>query len=530
MYANSIEVLDIADGSDGVSISGDGTHTRSNPLGIADGNISTRLQIKGTHGGSTVDADLSLLDVMGTSQGDALIHFGQTYAAGGFIYYRGDANTDSAFDNFGTSDTIYFGGNAHLSTGIVPVISNRYNAQHTNFHGDVGIGLSSNGSHQTPSYRLQVKAASSNEIAEFRSDNEDAYIRISQQHDVTGAAGVLYVNTSGNRVFSGYHDARAKFVYATGPSSTNGIIIDENGQVGINENDPIGQLHLANKVSSLIIDQGGAVTSNSATGSNHAGRYADAPAIVIKSNTEGSFQAESEEAAEFVGGGGIRFLDNDSTKFYEICNIDDRLVFGHSNGGSSDVFTLKGFIDTTFVEEIQFTGQHMSRPVGGTTSPFENKVGYIVISNGSYNNINHDDEPTINEAIPLVSLSTQINDKRVFGVISSYEDDNGGIRTGGYGGFKAASDYSSDDSRLVINSLGEGAIMVSNYNGNLENGDYITTSPLEGLGMKQDDDLLHNYTVAKITQDEDFSSGTTNITYNGQTYKFKFVGCTYHCG
>ena len=97
MYANSIQVLDIADGSDGVSISGDGTHTRSNPLGITGSNITARLQIKGTHGGSTVDADLSLLDVMGTSQGDALIHFGQSHAAGGFIYYRGDSTSDGKF-------------------------------------------------------------------------------------------------------------------------------------------------------------------------------------------------------------------------------------------------------------------------------------------------------------------------------------------------------------------------------------------------------------------------------------------------
>ena len=44
--------------------------------------------------------------------------------------------------------------------------------------------------------------------------------------------------------------------------------------------------------------------------------------------------------------------------------------------------------------------------------------------------------------------------------------------------------------------------------------------------MKQDDDLLHNYTVAKITQDEDFSEGTSDIG----GYKFKLVGCTYHCG
>ena len=86
------------------------------------------------------------------------------------------------------------------------------------------------------------------------------------------------------------------------------------------------------------------------------------------------------------------------------------------------------------------------------------------------------------------------------------------------------------DDRLIINSIGEGAIMVCNMNGNLENGDYITTSHIEGLGMKQDDDLLHNYTVAKITQDCNFASGTTNVTHNGVTYQTKLVGCTYHCG
>jgi hypothetical protein len=51
--------------------------------------------------------------------------------------------------------------------------------------------------------------------------------------------------------------------------------------------------------------------------------------------------------------------------------------------------------------------------------------------------------------------------------------------------------------------------------------------------MKQDDDLLHNYTVAKVTQDVTFLYGDPDvkeITYQGQTYKAKLVGCTYHCG
>ena len=76
---------------------------------------------------------------------------------------------------------------------------------------------------------------------------------------------------------------------------------------------------------------------------------------------------------------------------------------------------------------------------------------------------------------------------------------------------------------------------VVNTGGNIENGDYITTSALPGYGMKQDDDLLHNYTVAKITQDCDFDTSSTKykceeITIDGQTYIRAFVGCTYHCG
>ena len=90
-------------------------------------------------------------------------------------------------------------------------------------------------------------------------------------------------------------------------------------------------------------------------------------------------------------------------------------------------------------------------------------------------------------------------------------------------------DIPENDERVIINSLGEGGIWVTNLNGNLENGDYITTSTAAGLGQKQDDDLLHNYTVAKITQDCDFSGGT-DFEHNSQTYKKQFVGCTYHCG
>jgi hypothetical protein len=39
---------------------------------------------------------------------------------------------------------------------------------------------------------------------------------------------------------------------------------------------------------------------------------------------------------------------------------------------------------------------------------------------------------------------------------------------------------------------------------NIEHGDYITSSDFLGYGEKQDDDLLHNYTVGKATMDCNF--------------------------
>jgi hypothetical protein len=71
-----------------------------------------------------------------------------------------------------------------------------------------------------------------------------------------------------------------------------------------------------------------------------------------------------------------------------------------------------------------------------------------------------------------------------------------------------------------INALGEGLINVCGENGNIEFGDYITTSSIPGKGMKQNDDLMRNYTVAKSRENVTFSSPT----------EVKIIACTYHCG
>jgi len=88
--------------------------------------------------------------------------------------------------------------------------------------------------------------------------------------------------------------------------------------------------------------------------------------------------------------------------------------------------------------------------------------------------------------------------------------------------YKPYVDYMEDNNfmEVSINSLGEGGILVSNLNGNIDNGDYLTSDGT-GTTMKQDDDLLHSYTVAKALESVDWSKETSTT---------KMIACTYHCG
>ena len=127
---------------------------------------------------------------------------------------------------------------------------------------------------------------------------------------------------------------------------------------------------------------------------------------------------------------------------------------------------------------------------------------------------------TIEDALPKIELSRKKKDKRVFGVLGDKRRNN------------------NRPERLIVNSVGEGGIWVCNSNGNIENGDYITSSDYLGYGEKQDDDILHNYTVAKSTISCDFELDSNlyncfeidDLDVNGNNLRVAFISVTYHCG
>jgi predicted nucleic acid-binding Zn-ribbon protein len=150
------------------------------------------------------------------------------------------------------------------------------------------------------------------------------------------------------------------------------------------------------------------------------------------------------------------------------------------------------------------TGQH--RCIANKFLEGNLYFGLIVCAKKNrYINFNNKLNITINENLPEVSLSEKENDISVFGVISTGEDIHNSreysIETYTSIFYKTT----SNENRLIINSLGEGGIWVSNKNGTLLSGHYITSSSIKGYGQKQNEGNLSNYTVAKITCDCEFT-------------------------
>ena len=184
-----------------------------------------------------------------------------------------------------------------------------------------------------------------------------------------------------------------------------------------------------------------------------------------------------------------------------------------------------------------FTGQHKSKSINDTIyDNIEDYVGLICYATGEYATYDFDNETcnsdsegiTINDSMPIIDLCNTKKDKRVYGVISNKEDTD---REMGYGRFVSKLPSANDANRVIVNGIGEGAIWIVNTNGNFENGDYIQTSNVAGYGEKQDDDLLHNYTVAKITCDCDFNMSSTKYESKMVGSNIAcFVGCVYYCG
>ena len=250
-------------------------------------------------------------------------------------------------------------------------------------------------------------------------------------------------------------------------------------------------------------------------------------------------------------------------------NIDNEMVFGIGNNKwkihayNDDNYDLKfenstdngltwnlrakmrGATEYGTTVYTNFTGIHHCK--GSTSDIYSDKyIGYIVSTttkqfggmNSIYSpeNIKRHFDTNSWDFLPVVSLSSKPYDKSIFGIIRKVEGNDPNERYEESGNMIFPVEKKEFDRRLHIAGAGEGGIWVCDHNGILNAGDFITTSPIPGIGMRQDSDIVHNYTVGKITMDCDFNpkllSSTSNIeiqsdisTSNNsfiETYKYEY--------
>jgi len=230
-------------------------------------------------------------------------------------------------------------------------------------------------------------------------------------------------------------------------------------------------------------------------------------------NISGTVSVNIPTADLFLQQGNVSTTDDSNALWLGKWRIKQRIVpnvefqalrfeFDPSTGGKGG-YILRSRNDAV----ITFTGQHKNSIIEEET--FELEKGMLLSSTGIIKNFNVENVITISESLPILKPTEKAKDKAVYGVWTGDKKKVNEYIQGSFG--TTCEPLEEDNSRCIVNSTGEGAILVCNEGGNIEIGDYICSSNKKGLGMRQDDDINRNYTIAKATTAHIFTNDNEKV-------------------
>ena len=202
-----------------------------------------------------------------------------------------------------------------------------------------------------------------------------------------------------------------------------------------------------------------------------------------------------------------------STSGYGISGYSGSSIAIHGFGATYDFYA--GGAGTNYGP---FTGGHEARLAPGFA---EVRSGMIVSLTGRAEmRKDEDGKLSYSSTLPTIALSVKVNDKMVFGVLSREAD------------LPDEHWYASAESErfAIVNALGEGRVWVSNIGGDIQAGDYLTTSAIPGIGQMQSDNILYSHTLGKAMENIDWDSVTETVEYNAESYKVYPIAVVYTSG
>jgi hypothetical protein len=267
-----------------------------------------------------------------------------------------------------------------------------------------------------------------------------------------------------------------------------------------------------------------------ADGDNSYGAYAyttgyDSEGFYAYTTGEDSEGFYAETFGDYSEGVNARTAGKGSEGVYaKTTGRDSPAVYGWSEksvGVRSNGNTYDFYADGPGTNYGPFTGAHEVK----LSADFpENVTPGMIVSVTGETQVRQIDGRNISfsSTLPTVQLSDTPDDSKVLGVLIS---ESPLIEEHWY-----IDELNERDRFGIVNALGDGRVWVTDINGDIEAGDYITTSLVAGYGQKQNDDLLHSYTLGKAIGSVNWSELTTTVEFNGQIYKAYPIAVVYTSG
>lgn len=386
----------------------------------------------------------------------------------------------------GPSASIRFGTGGQTTSNLRMIITGE---------GRVGISTS------TPISGLHVVSATS--TFGTSASNSAGQIQLIADADNSPVSGRLTFGTDG----TGW---QFRIAENQGGTISDFITITDAGKVGIGTTTPSATLHVSGNMGSLgsntfiaagcyttclsgtgglakIYDNGKVYATNGTLGYNVL--YYDGANLGIGTASPDYYRKlDVREESTSAWAAGFQNYSNSSTGY----GID---VAAGLTAGSSGLFpcspaciliywedgdrTAIGSITYTggAVSYNAFTGSHIAQYKGDVN---ELESGDLLVFTGNYFPM-HANSST-GEPIYEVALSDKANDKRVFGVYATKTELDEEI---------------AHKDTVYVYALGNAFMKVTDTNGDIEAGDWITTSPRPRFGQRQEGDVRKSYTVAK---------------------------------
>jgi hypothetical protein len=389
----------------------------------------------------------------------------------------------------------------------------------TNLSDDVGIGINN------PARQLHVRG----ENAIFRLDrwvNSPGFIISRMQYGIAAPLKTFHVGVKAWGV-----DAGRFFIEdlhtAEGGDGDVRLAIDEDGNVGIGTTTPQSDLHVydASGVADLELESGAGGAYFKAMGSSgqNSGltmyEGGDAKALIYW-NGISNYLALSSSIAVKNNQVGI----GTTTPGYKLDVVDNRTahamrIWNDGNNNNNQGLAIQCGSDTG-----TGTNRYISFYTGDATA----RVGEIEATNGTVvygpftakhpSSIPEKDNQTGYPYGTVMCLtSTRPNPERSRQVRYEVEPSRKACDKAVFGIY--AGKDKEEENLHSIYAIGDGQILVTEEGGDIEIGDYLTTSSKEGHAMKQGDGILRNYTVAKSQE---------KVVWADIEGDSRLIACTYH--